>query len=51
LITRKDELSLEKLREIKPRYIFFSHMSYIVKGQDSRLKEEKLFVKRDALSV
>ncbi len=30
LITRKDELSLEKLCELKPRYIFFPHWSYIV---------------------
>ncbi len=30
LITRKDELTLDKLRELKPRYIFFPHWSYIV---------------------
>jgi len=30
LITRKDELSLEDLRKIQPRYVFFPHWSYIV---------------------
>lgn len=30
LITRKDELNLERLQGIKPRYIFFPHWSYIV---------------------
>jgi methionyl-tRNA formyltransferase len=30
LINRKDDLSLEKLSELKPRYIFFPHWSYIV---------------------
>lgn len=30
LFTRKDELNLERLQEIKPRYIFFPHWSYIV---------------------
>lgn len=30
LITRKDELTQDKVREFKPRYIFLPHWSYIV---------------------
>ena len=30
LITRKEELSLERLQKIEPRYVFFPHWSYIV---------------------
>jgi methionyl-tRNA formyltransferase len=30
LITQKEELTLERLQKIEPRYIFFPHWSYIV---------------------
>lgn len=30
LINRKEQLSLERLREIAPKYIFFPHWSYII---------------------
>lgn len=33
LITHKDELTLERLQEIEPRFVFFPHWSYIVPEQ------------------
>lgn len=30
LVTRKNDLTLDKLQKLKPRYVFFPHWSYIV---------------------
>lgn len=33
LIAKRNELTLERLDEIKPRYVFFPHWSYIISGE------------------
>jgi len=33
LITRRNELTLERLNEIKPRFVFFPHWSYIIPAE------------------